>query len=137
MLVECELSKVVVNEVRDQQMVYVRELAEPHREFPILIGIVEAMAIERKLKNQPVERPLTHDLVVSVIEEMGGRLERIIVNDLKSGTFFAQLEVHMPGRKGPLLIDSRPSDAIAVAVRCRCRIFVHEQVFQKAETGDE
>ena len=133
MLVECELSKVVVNEVRDQQMVYVRELAEPHREFPILIGIVEAMAIERKLKNQPVERPLTHDLVVSVIEEMGGRLERIIVNDLKEGTFFAQLEVHMPGRKEPLLIDSRPSDAIAVAVRCRCRIYVHEKVFQKAE----
>ena len=137
MLIECELSKVVLNEVQNQQIVYVCELAEPHREFPILIGIMEAMAIERELKKQPIERPLTHDLVVSVIEEMGGRLERIIVNDLKAGTFYARLEVHMPGRKVPLLIDSRPSDAIAVAVRCRCRIFVHEQVFHKAERGEE
>lgn len=129
MLVECELSKIIINEVREHQIVVLRELAEPHREFPIVIGIFEAVAIDRKLKDVPIPRPLTHDLLISVMEEMGGRLERIIINDLKDSTFYAQLEVHRNDET--ILVDSRPSDAIALSVRSGCRVFVDDSVLKK------
>ena len=80
------------------------KIEQPGREFPIFIGIFEAVAIDRKVKEAPVVRPMTHDLLASVIEQMGGRLERIIVNDMREdapgqgGTFYGQLEIHRNGR---------------------------------------
>jgi bifunctional DNase/RNase len=133
MLIECALSKLIINEVRDQQIVTLREVSEPNREFPIVIGMFEALAIDRRLKGVEVPRPMTHDLIVSAIDDLGGRLTRVIVNDLRDNTFFARIEVEMPNQDENLLIDSRPSDALAVSVRAGCRVFVDEAVFKKVE----
>jgi hypothetical protein len=88
------------------------------------------MAIDRKLKDAQVPRPLTHDLLFNIIEQMGGKLARIVVNDLKEETYYAMLEI----KRGDEIIevDSRPSDAIALAVRTTVPIFVEEQVLNRA-----
>lgn len=139
MLVECELSKIIISEVQEQQIVTLRELAEPRREFPIVIGMYEAVAIDRKIKGYKMPRPMTHDLLVSVLEHLGGRLERIVVNDLREdvhmqgGTFYAELEIHRDDEI--IKVDCRPSDAIALAVRVSARVFVDESVIQKVALG--
>ena len=134
MLVECELSKLIINERREQQIVTLREIADPHREFPIVIGIFEAVAIDRRLKGVPIVRPMTHDLMISALREMGGRLDHIIVNDLRDNTFFAELKVITDAEEKT--IDSRPSDAIALAVRADCKIFVDDSVLTKSAMGE-
>ena len=129
-LVEVELARIVISETSDQQVILLRERAEPHRSFPIIIGIFEAVAIDRKLKATRTPRPLTHDLLDRVIRELGGALERIVVSDLRENTFFARLEIAAGGRT--VSVDSRPSDAIALAVRAEVPIFVAEKVFAQA-----
>lgn len=133
MLIECELSKIILNELREHQIVTLRELGGAQREFPIMIGISEAMAINRKIHNQQMTRPMTHDLLASAIKELGGRLERIIVNDLRDTIFYAQLEIHRGDEK--ILVDSRPSDALALSVRAGSRVFVDESVIEKVTSG--
>jgi len=132
MLVESELARIIITEASQQQIVVLREL-EGKRSFPIVIGIYEALSIDRELKGLRPERPLTHDLLVSVISEMGGMLERIVVNDLRDNTFFAYLEVKVDGRT--VQIDSRPSDALCVAVRTGARVFVEDTVFELGSPG--
>jgi len=132
MLVESELARIIITEASQQQIVVLREL-EGKRSFPIVIGIYEALSIDRELKGLRPERPLTHDLLVSVISEMGGTLERIVVNDLRDNTFFAYLEVKVDGRT--VQIDSRPSDALCVAVRTGARVFVEDTVFELGSPG--
>ena len=129
-LVPVELTRVMLVETSDQQVVVLEEKGGG-RSFPIVIGIFEAVAIHRQLRGEPIPRPMTHDLLVSVIEGMGGKLEKIVVNDLRDGTFYGQLHI----RRGEDLyvIDSRPSDAIACAVRVNCPIMVDERVFEKLE----
>jgi bifunctional DNase/RNase len=78
---------------------------------------------------------MTHDLLKSVIDELGGRLERIVVSELKDNTFYATLRLRSP--KGSLVLDARPSDAIALALRSGARIFVEEAVIQSARSVDE
>ena len=129
MLVEAELARIIITETSGSQIVVLRELGG-ERSFPIVIGIFEAMAIDRHLKGIRIERPLTHDLALSIIREMGGTLESIAVNDLRDNTFYAYLEVSVDGRT--VRIDSRPSDALALAVRSGARIFVEERVFDLA-----
>lgn len=129
-LVEVELARIVISETSDQQVILLRERAEPHRAFPIIIGIFEAVAIDRKLKEIKIPRPLTHDLLDQVIRRLGGTLERIVINDLSESTFYARLLIAADGRR--LSVDSRPSDAIALAVRAGVPIFVAEKVFAKA-----
>ena len=126
MLVEAELARIIITETSGQQIIVLKEV-NGSRSFPIVIGIFEAMSIDRHLKGVHLERPLTHDLLVSVIEEMGGVLESIAVCDLRDNTFFAYLDVQMNGRR--VQIDSRPSDALALAVRSGARIFVEDKVF--------
>jgi len=132
MLVESELVRIIITEASQQQIVVLREL-DGKRSFPIVIGIYEALSIDRELKGLRPERPLTHDLLVSVISEMGGTLERIVVNDLRDNTFFAYLEVKVDGRT--VQIDSRPSDALCVAVRTGARVFVEDTVFELGSPG--
>lgn len=106
------------------------------RYLPIFIGPCEAEAIAVKLQGMTMERPLTHDLLKSMISEMGGEVKYILVNDLRQDTFFAQIVVEQNGltRK----IDARPSDAIALAVRLDISIFVEESVMERASiTPDE
>ncbi|MEM7622443.1 MAG: bifunctional nuclease family protein [Planctomycetota bacterium] len=108
---------------------------ETRRRFPIVIGLPEAMAIERRLKNVPIKRPQTHDLLASIIAKLGGRLESISINDLSEHTFFATLNVRSAA--GELVeIDSRPSDAIALGIAERVPIYVEEHVLDGAIDED-
>lgn len=101
-----------------------------NRILPIWVGIFEANAIAMKLEGVSTPRPMTHDLLKNVIEKMGAKVERIVVDDLKDGTFYGKIYI----KKGEdtLKIDSRPSDAIALAVRVGAPIFVEEKVFKEA-----
>jgi bifunctional DNase/RNase len=109
-------------------VVELREV-DGERVFPILIGLHEAAAIERRLMGQVPPRPQTHELLASVIEQLGGRLERIVINDLKEHTFFAKLILNQDGQQ--VTIDSRPSDAIALGASAEVPIFVEEHVLDE------
>ena len=127
MPVQMELSRIVISEVNDSQVIYLREV-DGDRTFPILIGIFEATSIDRRVKDFPTPRPLTHDLLVNTIEEMGGELQDVVISELREHTYYAQLRVKLDGEI--VEIDSRPSDAIAVAVTCEpaLPIYVSEEV---------
>jgi bifunctional DNase/RNase len=133
-----ELSRILIRELVDYQIIELRE-AEPAgdtpRTFPIVIGLPEAQAIERRLSGAEVKRPQTHDLLASVITSLGARLESISVTDLTDGTFFATLDVRTAN--GELLhIDSRPSDAMALGIGARVPVFVAEHVIDSAVRPD-
>ena len=129
MPVHMELKRIIINEVHDQQVIMLREV-EGERSFPIVIGIFEATSIDRRVKGMPSPRPLTHDLVASVIESMGGELRDIFISELRDHTYFAKLRIRQNGEM--VEIDSRPSDAIALAVTAKVAIFVAEEVIEEA-----
>ena len=131
-MIEMELSKILITETSDYQVIWLREKGG-ERTFPILIGIVEAAAIDRKVREIQVPRPLTHDLLTNVIIDLGAQLERVIVCSLKRSTFYAKLVIQHNGTTTE--VDSRPSDAIAVAVRLDAPIFVEEDVLDHVCTG--
>ena len=127
-MVEMELTKIVIRETSNQQYIFLKE-KDGTRTFPIVIGFFEADVINRKVHDIKTLRPLTHDLLANLIRELGGKLRRIVVNDLKNNTFFARLLID---RDGQLLeVDSRPSDAIALAVHVGVPIFVAESVLDE------
>lgn len=128
MAVQMELSRILIRETDDTHVVELREV-NGERVFPIVIGLHEAAAIERRLMGQQPPRPQTHELLASVIEEMGGKVERVVINDLRDHTFYARLYV----RQGNQLldIDSRPSDAIALGVATEVPIYVEEHVLDE------
>ncbi|MHC4659058.1 MAG: bifunctional nuclease family protein [Planctomycetota bacterium] len=128
MNVEVELSRIIINETSDQQIIVLKE-RHGQRSFPIVIGIVEIFAIDRRLKGISPPRPMTHDLLDSVIENLGAKIEKILINDLKHHTFYAQITLSSNGRT--IEIDSRPSDAIALGVASNAPIYVAEHVFEK------
>jgi uncharacterized protein len=100
--------------------------------LPIWIGIFEAAAIAMELQNFAPPRPMTHDLLKTVIEKTGGTVTRIMISEVKENTFFATIEVTTKDKK-KLTIDSRPSDALALAVRCGAGIYVAESVMVQAK----
>ncbi len=125
MSIRMELSRILISETRDYQLIELKEI-DGERRLPIVIGLFEAAAIERRLKNITIHRPQTHDLLSNVIEDMGGRLDRIVISDLRDDTFFALLVVEQDGRW--VEIDSRPSDAIALGITNDIPIYVEEHV---------
>ncbi len=128
MAVQMELHKIIISEMADQQFIVLKEV-DGERKFPIVIGNPEAYAIDRRLKNIPTPRPLTHDLLANVIEEMGGTIEQIVINNLQEHTFFARIHIR---RNGEMIeVDSRPSDAIALGVATSVPIFVAEHVLDE------
>ena len=128
MLVQVDLTRIIILEQGDSQIIILRE-RDGERQFPIMIGITEALAIDRRLKGIQTPRPLTHDLMANIIEELDADLEKIVISDLRDHTFYAKLIVR---RDGDLLeIDSRPSDAIALGVTSQTPIFVEEEVLRK------
>lgn len=129
MAVEMELSRILIRELNDYQIIELREV-EGDRTFPIVIGLPEAQAIDRRLKGIEIKRPQTHDLLANVIEELGGELESITINDLSEHTFFATLNIRQNGKT--VTIDSRPSDAIALGVAADVPIFVADHVLDSA-----
>ena len=131
MLIEFELFQVVITEGSQTQVIVVREKGG-ERFFPIYIGHNEAMAIDRKLNEVQVPRPLTHDLLFSVIGQMGGKIGRVIINDMHDDYYLALLEINRNGET--IVVDARPSDAIALAVRAGCPLYVEEQVLNTLQS---
>ncbi len=129
MEVRMGLAQIVISETREQQLIVLRERSG-ERQLPIVIGLSEALAIDRRVKQHPVQRPMTHDLLANVIEALSGELEKIVVNDLKEHTFFAKLVVRIDGEI--VEIDSRPSDAIALGVATDVPIYVEDHVLREA-----
>ena len=113
------------------QYVVVLEDVEKTRLVPIWIGINEGNAIALELQGEKFPRPLTHDLLVNVINATDSQVTRLIIDKLETNTFFAKIEIKRPGAEAKL-VDCRPSDGIAVAVRIKCPIFVDEDVLSKA-----
>ncbi|RMF80106.1 MAG: bifunctional nuclease family protein, partial [Planctomycetota bacterium] len=111
------------------QIIVLRE-RDGARHLPILIGLSEALAIDRRVKGLQVQRPLTHDLLGNVIEALSGELEKIVVNDLHDHTFYAKLVIRQGGEL--IEVDSRPSDAIALGVASDVPIYVEEHVLEEA-----
>jgi hypothetical protein len=99
--------------------------------LPIWIGIFEAAAIAMELQNVKPPRPMTHDLIISAISQLGGTIKRVVISDVKEGTFYAIIEVEKEGKV--LKLDARPSDAIAIAVRSHCPVLVSEVVMMQAK----
>ena len=128
MPVHMELKRIIISEVHDQQVVMLKEV-DGDRSFPIVIGIFEATSIDRRVKGMPSPRPLTHDLVATVIENLGGELRDIFISELRDHTYYAKLRIRMNGEM--VEVDSRPSDAIALAVTAKVPIYVAEDVLEE------
>jgi bifunctional DNase/RNase len=126
--IEMELSRIIINETSDQQIIVLKE-RNGERSFPIVIGIVEIFAIDRRLKGIKAPRPMTHDLLASVIESLGAEIEKIVINDLRNHTFYAKIYLGLDGRT--IEIDSRPSDAIALGTASNTPIYVAEHVLEE------
>jgi bifunctional DNase/RNase len=145
MPVEMVVESIRMNLLAPTRVVFLKEIKR-ERYLPIIIGVSEADAIAIKLQNADVPRPLTHDLLASMVQTLGGRITHIVVNDLVDETFYARIVLDVQGRH--VEVDSRPSDAIALAVRVNVPIFVEESVLEKsaivpdeardsAESGEE
>ena len=128
-MVELTIESIRVSLMNYQRVVILKE-KDADRYLPIWIGPAEADAIALRLQDVTVARPLTHDLMRSVIDALGAAVEYIIVNDLSNDTFFARIMLQVNGKS--LEIDSRPSDALALAVRSQVPIFADEAVLEKA-----
>lgn len=135
-LVQMELARIMISEINDQQVVFLREVDPPPgerpRSFPILIGLFEATSIDRRVHKHVPPRPLTHDLVKNVIEQMGGEVQDIVINNLVDHTYFAEIRIRKDGEL--LTIDSRPSDALALSVHYEPHlpIYVADEVLEEA-----
>jgi bifunctional DNase/RNase len=129
--IEMNIKGLMVDPITNMPIIVLREL-EGQRVLPIWVGVFEANAIALQIESVQTPRPMTHDLLKSVIDELGGRVERIVVCELKENTFYATLEVR--SAKGLLRLDARPSDAIALALRSGARIFVEDAVIQNARS---
>lgn len=132
MAVLMELSRILIRETNDYQIIELREV-DGDRTFPIVIGLPEAQAIERRLHGIEIKRPQTHELLANVIEAFGGELLSITINDLSDHTFFASLDIKKAD--GTLMnIDSRPSDAIALGIAKGVPVYVEERVLDEAQS---
>jgi bifunctional DNase/RNase len=132
MTVQMELSRILIRENNDYQIIELREM-DGDRTFPIVIGLPEAQAIERRLRGIEIKRPQTHELLMNIIEAFGGALQSIEINDLAEHTFFARLNIRTRDGRD-LSIDSRPSDAIALGIAKGVPIYVAEHVLEEAQS---
>src|SRR5215469_14717972 len=123
-----ELTRIIINENNEQQIIFLKEV-DGERTFPIVIGIFEATSIDRRVKSQPTPRPLTHDLLANTIELLSGELLDIYISELRDHTYFAKLRIRHNGEL--IEVDSRPSDAIALAVTANVPIYVAEDVLDE------
>jgi bifunctional DNase/RNase len=133
MLIEMSIRGLMVDPATSMPIVVLRD-AENNRVLPIWVGPVEANAIAMQIENIAPPRPMTHDLLGHLLTALGASLQRVIITDLRENTFYAYLEL----RRGDetLLVDSRPSDALALSIRAKARIFVDTRVLDRAKTVD-
>ena len=128
-VVEVKINGLAVDAQAKSHVVILKE-KDGERVLPIWIGPAEAQAIARELAGQRFQRPLTHDLIASIVEGLKARVTRVVISELKDNTFFAQLLVDRDG--AVVVIDARPSDSLAVALRCGADIFVNEKLLSEA-----
>ena len=123
------LRRIIISEIDEQQHIVLKEV-DGERSFPIVIGLFEATSIDRRVRGISTPRPLTHDLIASTIELLGADVQDVVISDLREHTYYAQLRVRHDGEL--VVIDCRPSDAIAVAVTLKVPIYVNEDVLGDA-----
>lgn len=124
-----ELRRIIISEIDEHQVIVLREV-DGERSFPIVIGLFEATSIDRRVRNLPTPRPLTHDLITAVVDQLGGEVQDIVISELREHTYFAKLRIRHEGELTE--VDCRPSDAIAVAVTAKVPIYVNEDVLGEA-----
>ncbi len=129
-MIELVLNKIKIDETRSEQVIVFRE-KDGTRFLPVVIGLSEVNAIKMKLSGITPPRPLTHDLLLNSLKEMGGKLTSVVIDKLSQNTFFAKLVVARNG-SGEIRIDARPSDSVALALRAEVPIFVAEEVLGEA-----
>jgi hypothetical protein len=128
--VQMELKRIIISHAHDQHVIMLREV-EGERSFPIVIGPFEVHSIARRVRGEESLRPLTHDLVANVIDNLGAELQDVIISELREHTYYAKLRIRFEGEL--VEVDSRPSDAIALAVTAKVPIYVNEEVLSELE----
>lgn len=130
-LVQVDLSRMIIDEKRQDQMIVLKERAGK-RNFPIMIGLAEASSIKMRISNLKMPRPMTHDLILTILKELDAEPEKLIIDRIVDHTFYAKLVVR--NADGDIKnIDLRPSDGVAIAVRAEIPIFVEEDVLKTTE----
>ena len=125
-MIEVELYKIIINENRRDQMVVLKEV-NGDRLLPIVIGFSEASSIQMAIAGLEAGRPMTHDLTVDIMDVLDANLERLIIDEMVNNTFHAKLEVRAQDAE-VVLVDARPSDGLALAVRFDCPIYVEDHI---------
>ena len=133
MQIEMIIKGLMVDPITNAPIIVLRD-KEGGRVLPIWVGLAEANAIALQLENVCTPRPMTHDLLRNVIQDLKARISKVVVSDLKENTFYALIHLEVGGE--PLAVDARPSDAIALALRARAPIFVEDRVIDTAKTTD-
>ena len=133
MLIEMTIKGLMLDPITNTPIVILKD-KEGDRVLPIWVGLFEANAIALQIENVATPRPMTHDLLRNIITDLDGRVDRIVVSDLKENTFYAV--VHLTVRGERVAVDARPSDAIALALRTRAPILVEERVIDNAKSVD-
>lgn len=131
MWVEMKVRGLALDPLSNMPIIILRD-EEEKRSLPIWVGIFEANAIALELEKIATPRPMTHDLIKNILESLEAKVAKIMVNDLRENTFFA--EIHLKVGESEITVDSRPSDAIALALRVGAPIFVEEEVVRKAKS---
>ena len=129
MEIRMDLSEIQISDTSDQQLIILRE-RNSSRSLPIVIGNNEAIAIERRVKGQATQRPMTHDLMANIVDALQSELEKIVIHDLQDGTYYAKLVLRHAGEV--VEVDSRPSDAIALGSTGDVPVFVEDHVLREA-----
>jgi bifunctional DNase/RNase len=134
MQIEMSIKGLMVDPITNMPIIILRD-KDGQRVLPIWVGVSEANAIALQIENVTTPRPMTHDLLKNVIEDLKATVKKIVVSELKENTFYALIYLEVPA-EGIVAIDSRPSDAIALALRAKAPIFVEEEVIDSAKTLD-
>ena len=132
-MIEMNIKGLMVDPITNMPIIILRD-SEGQKVLPIWVGVFEANAIALQIENIQTPRPMTHDLLRNIIQDLQATVDRIVVCDLKENTFYAM--IHLMTANGPVAIDARPSDAIALALRTRAPIFVEDTVIDNAKTFD-
>jgi bifunctional DNase/RNase len=132
-LIEMTIKGLMVDPITNMPIVILKD-KQGDRVLPIWVGIFEANAIALQIENVATPRPMTHDLLRNIINDLDGQVDRIVVSDLKENTFYAIIHLTVKGDR--VAVDARPSDAIALALRTHSPILVDEQVIERAKTVD-
>ena len=133
MQIEMNIKGLMIDPITNMPIIILRD-QEGQRILPIWVGVFEANAIALQIENVQTPRPMTHDLLKNIIDDLSAQVERIVVTELKENTFYALIHLQVNGE--PLAVDARPSDAIALALRARAPIYVEDRVIDNAKTID-